>query len=66
MGLSLGERRELRKIGRAMRRSDPRLDSMLSAFSSFNAGESKPRWETLHITPRRILSLLRPGLTSGS
>jgi hypothetical protein len=66
MGLSLGERRELRKIGRAVRRSDPRLDSMLSAFSSFNLGQSKPRWETLHVTPRRMLSVLRPGVTPRS
>jgi hypothetical protein len=58
MCLSLGEWRELRKIGKAVRRSDPRLDSMLSAFSSFNAGELKPRWETLPLMPRRVLTAL--------
>jgi hypothetical protein len=58
MCLSLSERRELRRIGRAVSRSDPRLDSMLSAFSSATAGESKPPWETLPMTPRRILTVL--------
>jgi hypothetical protein len=33
---------------------------MLAAFSSFNAGESKPRREQLRITPRRVLAVLRP------
>ncbi len=61
MGLSLSERRALGRIGRAVGRSDPRLDSMLAAFSSFNAGEAKPRWEQLRLTPRRVLGALRPG-----
>jgi len=43
MCLSLGERRALSRIGKAVGHSDPRLNSMLAAFSSFNAGESKPR-----------------------
>jgi len=33
---------------------------MLGAFSSFNAGEAKPRWEQLRLTPRRVLGVLRP------
>ena len=37
MCLSLSERRALGRIGKAVSRSDPRLNSMLSAFSSFNA-----------------------------
>ena len=45
MCLSLSERRALSRIGKAVGRSDPRLNSMLAAFSSFNAGETKPRWE---------------------
>jgi hypothetical protein len=64
MGLSLSERRALGRIGRAVSRSDPRLDSMLAAFSSFNAGEAKPRWEQLRLTPRRVLGALRPGVTA--
>ena len=39
MGLARRERRALRRIGKAVGKSDPRLDSMLTAFSSFNAGE---------------------------
>ena len=39
MGLARPERRALRRIGKAVGKSDPRLDSMLTAFSSFNAGE---------------------------
>ena len=64
MCLSLGERRALSRIGKAVGQSDPRLNSMLAAFSSFNAGESKPRWEQLRLTPRRMLGALRPGVTA--
>lgn len=60
MCLSLSERRALGRIGKAVSRSDPRLNSMLSAFSSFNAGESKPRREQLRLTPRRMFRALRP------
>jgi hypothetical protein len=59
--LSLSERRALSRIGKAVGQSDPRLNSMLAAFSSFNAGESKPRWEQLWPAPRRVLGALRPG-----
>jgi hypothetical protein len=61
MCLSLAERRVLSQIGKAMGRSDPRLDSMLAAFSSFNTGETKPRQEQLRVTPARLLRALRPG-----
>ena len=61
MCLSLSERRALSRIGKAVGRSDPRLNSMLAAFSSFNAGEAKPRREQLRLTPRRVLGVLRPG-----
>ena len=60
MGLSLSERRALRRMAKAVGQSDPRLNSMLSAFSSFNVGESKPRREQLRLTPRRMLGALRP------
>jgi hypothetical protein len=62
MGLALGERRELRRIGKAVSRSDPRLNSMLAAFSSFNAGEPKPRREQLRLTARRVFRALGPGM----
>ena len=62
MGLALRERRELRRIGRAVGRSDPRLNSMLAAFSSFNAGEPKPRREQLRLTVRRVFRALGPGM----
>jgi hypothetical protein len=42
--------------------SDPRLDSMLAAFSSFNAGEPKPRREQLRLTPRLVLEALGRGM----
>jgi len=61
MILSLSERRALSRIGREVSRSDPRLNSMLAAFSSFNAGVPKPRREQLRMTPRRLLTALRPG-----
>ncbi len=64
MGLSLGEKRRLRRIGKAIGRSDPRLNSMLAAFSGFNAGETKPRWEQLRITPKRMLAAIRPGVSA--
>jgi hypothetical protein len=64
MSLSLRERRTLSRIGKAVGESDPRLNSMLAAFSSFNAGESKPRWEQLRLTPRRMLTALRPGVSA--
>ena len=64
MCLSLSERRALSRIGKAVGQSDPRLKSMLAAFSSFNAGEPKPRWEQLRLTPRRALGALRPGVTA--
>jgi hypothetical protein len=60
MCLSLSERRALSRIAKTVGQSDPRLNSMLAAFSSFNAGESKPRREQLRITPRRVLAVLRP------
>ena len=58
MGLALRERRALRRIGKAEGRSDPRLNSMLAAFSSFNAGEPKPRREQLRLAPRRVFGAL--------
>ena len=63
MGLALRERRALRRIGKAVGRSDPRLNSMLGAFSSFNAGEPKPRREQLRLTPRRVFGALGPAKT---
>ncbi|MDQ2812931.1 MAG: hypothetical protein M3Z75_13915 [Actinomycetota bacterium] len=51
-------------IGKAVGRSDPRLNSILAAFSSFNAGEPKPRWEQVPTTPRRLLGVLRPKVTA--
>jgi hypothetical protein len=62
MGLVRSERRALRRIGRAVGRSDPRLNSMLAAFSSFNVGEPKPRREQLRLTPRRMLGALERGM----
>ena len=60
MGLARSERRALRRIGKAVGQSDPRLNSMLAAFSSFNAGEPKPRREQLRLT-RRMFGVLGRG-----
>jgi hypothetical protein len=57
MGLARRERRALRRIGRAVGQSDPRLSSMLAAFGSFNVGEPKPRREQLPLT-RRVFGAL--------
>jgi len=62
MGLARRERRVLRRIGKAVGKSDPRLDSMLTAFSSFNAGQPRPRREQLRLTPRRVLGALERGM----
>jgi hypothetical protein len=35
---------------------------MLAAFSSFNAGEPKPRREQLRLTPRLVLEALGRGM----
>ena len=61
MGLARSERRALRRIGKAIRQSDPRLNSMLAAFSSFNVGEPKPRREQLRLT-RRMVGALERGM----
>ncbi len=61
MGLSLSERRALRRMAKAVGQSDPRLNSMLAAFSSFNAGEPKPRREQLRLT-RRMFGALERGM----
>lgn len=37
---------------------------MLAAFSGFNAGETKPRWEQLRMTPMRMLAAIRPGVSA--
>ena len=65
MSLSLRERRTLSMISKAVGRSDSRLNSMLAAFSSFNAGEPEPRCEQLRVTPRRVLGVLRPNTMIG-
>ena len=61
MGLARSERRALRRIGKAVGRSDPRLNSMLAAFSSFNAGEPKPRREQMRLT-WRMFGVLERGM----
>ena len=45
MGLPLRERRKLRKIERAIARTEPRLTAMFSMFSCLNRVEDMPRLE---------------------
>ncbi|MGD0700493.1 MAG: hypothetical protein ABSA02_11480 [Trebonia sp.] len=44
-------RRQLRRIDRELRRSDPELASMLSTFSRLAAGERMPGREQLRTSP---------------
>jgi phage shock protein A len=45
MGLPLRERRKLRKIERAIARTEPRLTAMFSMFTCLNRVEAMPRLE---------------------
>ena len=45
MGLPMGERRKLRKIERAIARTEPRLTAMFSMFSCLNRVDDMPRLE---------------------
>jgi len=45
MGLPMRERRQLRKIERAMARTEPRLTAMFSMFTCLNRVEAMPRLE---------------------
>ena len=45
MGLPLRERRKLRKIERALARTEPRLTAMFSMFACLNRVEAMPRRE---------------------
>jgi hypothetical protein len=48
MRLPFSERRRLRRIGKAIGRSDPRLASLLGMFSKLAAEDAMPCHETLH------------------
>ena len=45
MGLPMRERRKLRKIERAIARTEPRLTAMFSMFTCLNRVEAMPRLE---------------------
>jgi hypothetical protein len=47
MNVPYRQRRRLRRIDRALRRSDPGLAAMLSIFARLNADEAIPAWEQL-------------------
>jgi hypothetical protein len=51
MRIPYRQRRLLRRIDRALCRSDPELASMLSMFSRLNAEERMPPWEQFRIPP---------------
>ena len=50
MRLSLGERRSLRRISRALGGADPRLASMFDMFSRLAVGDAMPAHEQLRAT----------------
>jgi hypothetical protein len=60
MSLPLRERRALKRIGKRIGQSDPRLAKMYSAFGRFNSGERMPSPERLRI----LTSLFRSGKPS--
>jgi len=45
MGLPMGERRKLRRMERALVRTDPRLEALYSMFTRLGTRESMPRPE---------------------
>jgi hypothetical protein len=49
MRLPFSERRRLRRIGKAISRSDPRLASLLGMFSKLAAADAMPGHEALHV-----------------
>jgi hypothetical protein len=54
MCLSTRERRQLDDIGEAVRRSDPRLASMMIIFGRLSAGEPMPERERFAAAPGRV------------
>lgn len=59
MSLSCRQQRLLRRIDDAVRRSDPRLASMLAIFGQLTAGEKMPSREQLRTPPlSRIRAML--------
>lgn len=58
MCLSVSERRKLHRIDEAVRRSDPRLASLIGIFSRLTAGEAMPAHERLRSRHSPIRSSL--------
>lgn len=58
MCLSLSEWRELSKIDKAMRRTDPRLASLLAIFTRLAASEAMPGHERLRYRGSQIRAAL--------
>jgi hypothetical protein len=58
MGLAYRQRRLLRRIDRALCRSDPEFASRLAMFSRLNAGEIMPAWEQLQVSEAPGWSLM--------
>lgn len=60
MQLSLTERRRLRKIDKAIRRSDPRLAGLISMFSRLAAQDAMPGHERLEPRDAQAWDTMRP------
>ena len=54
MSLSIGERRKLRKVERALVRADPLLAGRYAIFTRLNRHEKMPRSERLRIGTMRF------------
>lgn len=59
--LNLKDRRKLRQIDKEVRRTDPRLASLLAMFSRLAAGEPMPAHERLHAPDNHGRHLMMPG-----
>jgi hypothetical protein len=59
MGLPLGERRKLRRMERALARTDPRLDALYSMFTRLSGLEAVPRLERVRAIALRRRARVR-------
>jgi hypothetical protein len=59
MSLPYRQQRRLRRIGHALRQSDPELAAKLSIFAQVGAAEELPGWEQLPTSRKPIWRVLR-------
>jgi hypothetical protein len=66
MGLPIGERRRLRRIERAITRTDPRLDALYAMFTRLGIWEAPPQAERVRAWRIRRAALVRRGALMSS